>query len=94
MEILLKVAKKSVILRESFYSKDIYNYVPDNYLNKGVVINTYINTYSKKKVTNFLKKFNCDFCFIKDKYTNGKPQNVIDHKHYWSFLNIKKNSKD
>ena len=91
LERLINIANKSIIIRESFYSKDIYKYVPDNFLDNNLKINTYINSYSIKKISNFLKKFDCKFNFIKDEYTKGKTQKVIGHNHYWKFLNIIKN---
>lgn len=88
LDLFLKYAKKSVILRESISNKSIYKYERDNYLDKGVNIKTYINTYNSTEIKNFLKKQNYKYKFIKDTYTNGKPQIVIDHLHYWKFLKI------
>lgn len=88
LERMINLSNKSIIVRESFHTRDIYKYVPDNYLDKDKKINTYINTYSIKKISLFLKNFNCDFKFIKDEYTKGKAQKVIGHNHYWKFLKI------
>jgi cyclopropane fatty-acyl-phospholipid synthase-like methyltransferase len=88
LERMINLSNKSIIIRESFHTRDIYKYVPDNYLDKDKKINTYINTYSIKKISLFLKNFNCDFKLIKDQYTKGKVQKVIGHNHYWKFLKI------
>ena len=90
LDIFLKYAKKSVILRESISNKSTFKYVKDNYLNKGVNIKTYINTYDSKVIKKFLKSSNYNYKFIKDIHSNREPQNVIDHKHYWKFLHITK----
>jgi len=90
LDIFLKNAKKSIILRESFAIKSNYKYVRDNYLNDGVDLKTYINTYSMNEVRKFLNNHKVSYKFIKDNYTNGKMQKVIGHNHYWKFLKILK----
>lgn len=91
LEKLIKIANKTIIIRESFYIRDIYKYVPDNFLDHNLKLNTYVNTYSVKKISNFLKNFDCKFSFIQDEYTNGKVTKVIGYNHYWKFLKIIKN---
>ncbi len=90
LDIFLKYARKSIILRESISNKSLSKYVKDNYLDENVDIRTYINTYNLNEIKKFLKLFKCKYEFIQDQFTGGKPQNVIDHDHYWKFLKITK----
>lgn len=86
LERMLLMAKKVVILRESIKAESQYTYVKDNYLDKNVSLNTYINHYGKREVLNFIRKYGFSIKTVKDNYSQGKMQKSIGYPHYWIFL--------
>jgi ubiquinone/menaquinone biosynthesis C-methylase UbiE len=86
LERLLKVAKKSVILRESISDVSSYQYVVDEFLDAGYKLKVYVNTYQRQEVLSFIQSYGFDTREILDVRTNGKPEMVIGYPHHWSFI--------
>lgn len=91
LERLLKCTKKTIILRDSFSEPASYQYVIDKYLNTGVTLKVYINTYSLSEVKSFIESYDFTVQVVQDIRTGGKPEMVIDYPHYWKFIVARKN---
>ena len=85
MERLLRIARKSVIFRESLAEQPSSQYVEDRYLEEGYQLNVYINTYAIHEVLNFMRKYGFDPHIETDRHTGGAPEMVIDYPHHWTF---------
>jgi ubiquinone/menaquinone biosynthesis C-methylase UbiE len=90
LERILKSARKSLVLRESISDISKYLYVTDKYLNDGVSLKVYVNTYSQKEIIDFIKSFGFSVEVIVDKRSQGKPEMVIDYPHFWKFIFAKR----
>lgn len=86
LERLLRVARKSVILRESCSNAADYRYVIDRYLDDGDHLRVYVNTYDISDVTAFMRGFGYDVAQVTDRRTGGEPEFVIDYPHHWTFM--------
>ena len=86
LERLLHVAQKSIIIRESLSDTSSYTYVHDKYLDDGVRLNVYVNTYSRAEVMAFMEQNGFEVTAHQDWRTQGKPEYVIDYPHHWHFL--------
>lgn len=86
LERLLKVARKTVILRESFKEGAAYSYVRDRFLDSGVDLRVYVNAYDKSEVAALVSDYGFTPQWIEDRRTRGQPEMVIGHPHYWTFL--------
>lgn len=86
LERLLLMARKSVILRESLKIGAEYSYVKDSYLDPGVDLRVHVNHYDIQDVCRFVGGYGFTPRIITDLRTGGKPEKVIDHLHYWTFL--------
>lgn len=86
LERLLMMARKSVILRESFKHGAEYHYVHDAFLDPGVVLNVHVNHYDIDDVARFVAARGFSAEFVVDRRTGGQPEDVIGHPHYWTFL--------
>lgn len=86
LERMLLMARKSVILRESLKDGAAYHYVRDNFLDAGVDLRVHVNHYDIGEVTEFIKEYGFDVDRVVDRRTGGKPESVIGHDHYWTFL--------
>lgn len=86
LERLLAMARKSVILRESFKSGAEYHYVHDAFLDADVTLNVHINHYDIDDVASFVATRGFSADFIVDRRTGGKSEDVIGYPHYWTFL--------
>ncbi|EKD70838.1 MAG: hypothetical protein ACD_46C00373G0001 [uncultured bacterium] len=86
LERMLKMAKKSLILRESIAKTSSYLYVKDEFLDDGADLNVYVNTYDEKEITKFIDSYGFKSQFITDEYTDGKSQKVIGYEHHWRFV--------
>lgn len=91
LERLLEAARQSVIIRESLAEDASYNYVADRYLDPGVTLKTYINTYPIAEVRKFIIEHGFTTEVVTDRYTGGQPQMVIDYPHYWTFIVARRN---
>ena len=86
LERLLRIARKSVILRESCSTSAEYRYVTDRYLDAGHELNVHVNTYEITEVMAFMRRYGYVVEHVTDRRTEGKPEIVIDYPHYWTFL--------
>lgn len=84
LERILLSARKTIILRESINDIEEYKYVFDNYLDKKLKV--FVNTYSSSQIKAFIESYGYKVEFVEDMYTQGNPQMVIDHLHYWKFI--------
>jgi SAM-dependent methyltransferase len=86
LERLLLAARKTVILRESVAEFSRYSYVEDRYLDPGVHLKVHVNTYARAEITQFIESYGYDAVVHVDDYSGGQPQDVIDHAHWWTFV--------
>lgn len=86
LERMLRMAKKTVILRESCHDQSQNIYVIDKYLDHGVELKVHINTYCSEELMDFIRSYGFSVRCIEDRYTGGEPQMVIDYPHYWKFF--------
>jgi ubiquinone/menaquinone biosynthesis C-methylase UbiE len=86
LERFLKMARKSVILRESFKTGAEYHYVRDDFLDPGVDLKVHVNHYDIGEVANFVASYGFKSEVIVDRRSGGQPEFVIGYPHYWTFL--------
>ena len=86
LERCLHSARKSVILRESLKEGSLYRYVRDDFLDEGVDLKVHVNAYDRCEVMGFIRDHGFDVHEVTDRRTGGKPEQVINYPHYWSFL--------
>ncbi len=85
LERMLKMARKSVILRESIKDGAEYHYVPDHHLD-GVVLNVHVNHYDRADLLAFVRARDFAAETVVDRRTGGRPEMVIGHPHHWTFV--------
>jgi ubiquinone/menaquinone biosynthesis C-methylase UbiE len=90
LERMLLTAKKTVILRESINDIGSYSYVVDKYLDGGIPLKVYVNTYPEGEVVKFMESYGYKVTSHVDQHTGGLPEMVIDHPHHWKFLVARK----
>ncbi|MDZ4253710.1 MAG: class I SAM-dependent methyltransferase [Sulfuritalea sp.] len=86
LERLLKIARRSVILRESIADKASYLYVRDRFLDAGVDLGVYVNTYARAEIGEFIASRGFVVREEADRRCDGKPEMVIGFPHHWTFL--------
>jgi len=86
LERLLRMARKTVILRESLKRGAEYSYVIDRFLDPGVELKVHVNHYDLDEVCDFIESYGFRARPITDRRTGGAPEVVIGHPHYWTFL--------
>ena len=86
LERLLRMTRRSLILRESLKSGGEYHYVKDRFLDPGVDLSVHVNHYDVGEVTDFVKSYGFRAEIVTDRRTGGKPEEVIGYPHYWTFL--------
>ncbi len=86
LERLLKVAQRSLILRESLKPGPTYAYVRDNYLDPGVALSVYVNAYDRDEVCAFIAERGFSARVVEDRRSGGEPEMVIDYPHWWTFV--------
>jgi len=86
LERLLKVARKSLILRESTKDGALYSYVRDAFLDPGSTLSVYVNAYDAGEVESFIASRGFRVEHIVDRRTGGSPELVIGHPHWWTFF--------
>lgn len=86
LERLLLAARRSVILRESIGESSLYTYVVDKYLDSGVELRVHVNRYARAELAAFIESYGFEVRFHVDEHSGGRPQNVIDHPHWWTFV--------
>lgn len=86
LERLLKMARRSVILRESIADTASYKYVRDRFLDAGVDLGVYVNTYARGEIKEFIASRGFAVREEADRRCGGKPEMVIGFPHHWTFL--------
>lgn len=86
LERLLKMARRSVILRESIADAASSMYVRDRFLDAGVDLGVYVNTYARGEIKEFIVSRGFAVCEEPDRRCGGKPEMVIGYPHHWTFL--------
>jgi ubiquinone/menaquinone biosynthesis C-methylase UbiE len=83
---LLRMARKTLVLRESCGSRNRYRFVRDRYLDDGIDLKVYVNTYNSREFMDFIASYGFRVGSIQDRFTQGKMQRVIGYAHYWKFF--------
>jgi ubiquinone/menaquinone biosynthesis C-methylase UbiE len=83
---MLRIARKSVILRESLRNGASYSYMRDNFLDNGVDLKVYVNHYDQTELQKFIIGYGFTTQFIEDRRSGGMPEMVIGYPHYWKFV--------
>ncbi len=86
LERLLKVARRSLILRESLKAGASYLYVRDAFLNPGVDLSVHVNAYDIGEVTRFIADRGFSVRVVEDRRSRGQPEMVIGYRHWWTFV--------
>jgi ubiquinone/menaquinone biosynthesis C-methylase UbiE len=86
LERMLRIARKTLILRESISNGSEYSYVLDRYLDEGCELYVHVNTYDSAEILQFIQRHGFEAEVIVDDRTRGKPENVIGHPHHWTFV--------
>jgi ubiquinone/menaquinone biosynthesis C-methylase UbiE len=86
LERLLRMARRTVVLRESLADRAHYSYVRDNYLDAGVDLNVHVNHYERGEVEAFVRSYGFSSRIIEDRRSGGQPELVIGHPHHWAFV--------
>ena len=86
LERFLKIARKSVILRESLKDGAEYHYVWDDFLDPGVDLKVHVNHYDIGEVTEFVSSYGFKSEVVTDRRSGGQPEMVIGYPHYWTFM--------
>jgi cyclopropane fatty-acyl-phospholipid synthase-like methyltransferase len=86
LERLLRIARRSIILRESCHDTPSYLYVRDRFLDDGVDLKVHVNTYQTSELVEFMSSYGFDVSVVPDERTAGSPEMVIGYPHYWTFL--------
>lgn len=92
LERLLRMARKSVVLRESLGSGSEYAYVEDRYLDAPRPLRVHVNRYDAAEVQAFVQAHGFSSVLHIDRRTGGQPELVIDHPHHWTFLVARRTS--
>lgn len=86
LERFLRVARKSVILRESIADQAEYLYVRDENLDEGVDLWVHVNAYARDEVRAFVEERGFSVRYVEDRRSGGRPELVIGYPHHWTFL--------
>jgi hypothetical protein len=86
LERLLKITRKSLILRESLKDGAAYSYVKDEFLDTGHDLKVYVNAYDREEVCTFVRSYGFEPTVVTDRRSDGMPELVIGHPHYWTFV--------
>lgn len=86
LERLLSCARKTILLRESLADAADYRYVRDRYLDPGVELSVYVNTYPLSEVLGFMRERGFEGRAITDERSGGEAELVIGYPHAWTFV--------
>jgi SAM-dependent methyltransferase len=86
LERLLKVTRKSLILRESLKKGASYAYVKDEFLDPGRDLKVHVNAYDLDETCAFIRSYGFEPTVVVDRRSQGKPELVIGYPHYWTFV--------
>jgi ubiquinone/menaquinone biosynthesis C-methylase UbiE len=90
LERMLRVARKSLLLRESLAPRQSYAYVRDEFLDPGCDLRVHVNTYRLAEVLAFIGEHGFHAHAVTDRRTGGVPEMVIGHPHHWTFIEAKR----
>ena len=83
---MLKVARRTLILRESFQNIPSYEYVVDRYVDNKEEMRVHVNTYPIEPVCDLIRSYGFIPKMVTDEYTKDSAQDVIGYPHHWTFL--------
>ena len=86
LERLLRIARKTLILRESAKEGGLYRYVRDRFLDPGVQLNVHVNAYDTNELMAFIRGYGFTVERITDRRAGDQPEMVIGEPHWWSFF--------
>lgn len=86
LERLLTCARRTVILRESLKDGAEYKYVRDEFLDPGIDLRVHVNAYDRSGFVRFIESYGWKARLEVDRRTGGKPEMVIGHPHFWTFV--------
>ena len=86
LERLLKVTRKTLVLRESLKKGASYRYVKDEFLDPGCDLKVYVNAYDIEETCDFIRSYGFEPRVVVDRRSNGEPEVVIGYPHYWTFV--------
>lgn len=86
LERLLKIARVTLVLRESLAEPGCYSYVADRFLDQGTDLKVHVNTYPPLEVAAFARSYGFAVEIVTDDRAADGPELVIGHPHYWKFL--------
>ena len=86
LERFVRMARKSVVLRESIKRGAEYSYIRDNFLDENVELYVHVNHYDKDEILEFFSRYGFSAKLVVDRRTGGKPEDVIGVPHYWAFV--------
>jgi len=92
LERMLRMARKSVVLRESIKDGAEYAYVVDRFLEAEDPLKVHVNAYDRRELFEFIRAYGFEVREVTDRRTNGKSELVIGYPHYWTFLVAKRES--
>ena len=58
----------------------------DNFLDRGIDLKVHVNAYDRRDIVDFIQSYGFSVTEVIDRRTGGKPEDVIGHPHYWTFL--------
>lgn len=86
LERLLRMARRSVILRESIKDGAEYRYVVDPYLEAPRPLKVHVNAYDRRDIVAFIESYGYAVREVRDERAQGRAEIVIDQPHWWTFL--------
>lgn len=87
---MAKLAKKTIILRESLAESSTYSLVVDQFLDSAEPLWVHVNTYSISEIEAFMKERGYLTEIVTDYWTGGSPELVIGYPHHWAFAVFRK----
>jgi len=82
---LLRMARRSVVLRESIGIDPSCQWVVDRYLDPGVNLSVHVHVFDEREIASFINERGFELRFVTDRHTAGVPENVIGYQHHWRF---------
>lgn len=86
LERLLKITRRSLVMRESLKRGASYHYVRDAFLDPGVELSVHVNVYDLDEMTGFIADRGFSARVVEDRRCGGQPEMVIGHPHWWTFV--------
>jgi len=83
---LLRMARTSVVLRESIGSVASCRWVEDRFLDPGVHLSVHVHVFDEREIERFITERGFDVRWVTDRHTDGQPEDVIGYPHHWRFV--------